>query len=95
MLAENGSPDVTKILGYLENEEERKLVLGLSTLEPLPYNDKIVEDLVNSFKLLGLKRLEKQLRKEISESEKEGNFTVVHELTLRLMKLQKQIQSLK
>ena len=95
LLAENGSPDVTKILGYLENEEERKLVLGLSTLEPLPYNDKIVEDLVNSFKLLGLKRLEKQLRKEISESEKEGNFTVVHELTLRLMKLQKQIQSLK
>ena len=95
LLAEGDTFDVMKILGSLQEEEERQLLLRVSALEPLPYSDRIVEDLINSFKMLGLRRQEKRLRRQISESEKEGNFTVVHELTLKLMQLQKQIQSLK
>ena len=95
LLAERDTFDVMKVLGCLREEEEQQLLLRLSALEPLPYSDRIVEDLVNSFKRLGLRRQEKGLRRQISGAEKEGNFTVVHELTLKLMELQKQIQSLK
>jgi DNA primase len=95
LLAETDVSDVTKILDYIQEEKEKQLVLMLSALDAFPDNDRLVEDVVKSFKILGLKRQERDLRRKISEAEKEGNFIVVHELTLVLAKLQKQIQSLK
>lgn len=86
---------VVQILEALDAEEEKQLVLNLSSQENVPINDRIIEDSIKACQRLILKEKEIKKRCEISQAEKEGNFAKVHELTLELMALQKKIQELK
>lgn len=89
-------PGVAKILEVLEGEEEKQLVLSLSSQESIPeINDRVIEDSIKACQRLVFKRKESNKRFEISQAEKEGNFERVHELTLELMTLQKKLQDLK
>lgn len=95
LLASSQAPDVVKILEALVAEEEKQLLLALSSSDPLPVNDRIIEDSIKAIKLMKLKQLESEKRLQISQAEKEGNLDRVRELTLLLIDLQKRIQSLK
>lgn len=87
--------DIVRLLEYMPSGEEKQLVLNLTATDPIPVNEKSIADSIKAMNLGRLKTMESQKRLEISQAEKEGNFAKVHELTLLLVDLQKQIQSLK
>ncbi|MDS1029476.1 DNA primase [Bacillota bacterium LX-D] len=88
------APNLTAILEYIP-EEEKKIVLALSTKDLNFINQQVIEDTIKTVKINGLKKVEAETRSKISMAEKEGNLDLVLELTLQLTSLQKEIQSLK